>query len=79
MRVMDRDLPTSGHDPSSSAFGGANGGCPTWTDAVICGFRILDVQNLGSGGRGTDVGPGTVGPTNRDGSRLNVYHIVIYL
>ena len=63
-RVMDRDHLSFTDDPNSSdqksgseSDGGTRGGLGG--AAGICGFRILDVQNLRDGVDGTDQEPGT--------------------
>ena len=55
---MDREPTNCVHDPSSSGSDGGTRGGPGGA-AGICGFRILDVQNLHDGGDGTDLEPGT--------------------
>uniref|UniRef100_UPI00358F9BFB uncharacterized protein isoform X2 n=1 Tax=Myxine glutinosa TaxID=7769 RepID=UPI00358F9BFB len=50
---MDRDPANCDHDPSSD---GGNGGGPGGS-AGICGFKILDVQNLRDGGNEAYLGP----------------------
>uniref|UniRef100_UPI00358E3949 zinc finger protein 596-like n=1 Tax=Myxine glutinosa TaxID=7769 RepID=UPI00358E3949 len=52
---MDRDPANCDHDPSSDSDGG-NGGGPGGS-AGICGFKILDVQNLRDGGNEAYLGP----------------------
>ena len=55
VRVMDRDLPSCTHDPSSSDSKSGSDGenrVSLGGDAGIYGFRILDVQNLRDGGDG---------------------------
>ena len=62
LRVMNRDPPICAHHPrssdSKSSSDGGNGGGPGGA-AGICGFRILDIQNLPVGEDGMDLGPGT--------------------
>jgi len=62
LRVMNRDPPSCAHDlRSSDSKSGSDGGTRGGPGgaAGICGFRILDVQNLRDGGDGTDLEPGT--------------------
>uniref|UniRef100_A0A8C4QGM7 C2H2-type domain-containing protein n=1 Tax=Eptatretus burgeri TaxID=7764 RepID=A0A8C4QGM7_EPTBU len=57
---MDRDPPSFTDDPNSSdSKSGSDGGTRGGPGGAvgICGFRILDVQNLRDGGDGTDLGP----------------------